>query len=81
MDHVNNAVYSDWLDEAVLAAGGNEAVRAVPRLVRLEYARAAEPASHLVADTWPDGDAWVCRIAEADGADLLRARLEPRLDG
>jgi acyl-ACP thioesterase len=81
MDHVNNAVYSDWLDEAVLAAGGNEAVRAVPRLVRLEYARAAEPASHLVADTWPDGEAWVCRVGEADGADLLRARLEPRLDG
>jgi len=81
MDHVNNAVYSDWLDEAVLAAGGHEAVRAVPRLVRLEYARAAEPASHLIADTWPDGDAWVCRVAQADGADLLRARLEPRLDG
>jgi acyl-ACP thioesterase len=81
MDHVNNAIYSDWLDEAVLAAGGDAAVRAVPRLVRLEYARAAEPAAHLVADTWPDDDAWVCRIAEADGADLLRARLEPRLDG
>jgi len=81
MDHVNNAVYSDWLDEAVLAAGGNAAVRAVPRLVRLEYARAAEPAGRLVADTWPDGEAWVCRIAEAEGADLLRARLEPRLDG
>jgi acyl-ACP thioesterase len=80
MDHVNNAIYSDWLDESVLAAGGKAAVRAVPRLVRLEYARAAEPAAHLVADTWPDGEAWVCRIAEADGADLLRARLEPRLD-
>ena len=25
MDHVNNAVYADWLDEAVLAAGGNAA--------------------------------------------------------
>jgi acyl-ACP thioesterase len=81
MDHVNNAVYSDWLDEAVLAAGGNAAVRAVPRLVRLEYARAAEPAAHLVADTWRDGDAWVCRIADDDGADLLRARLEARLEG
>jgi acyl-ACP thioesterase len=80
MDHVNNAIYSDWLDESVLAAGGKAAFRAVPRLVRLEYARAAEPAAHLVADTWPDGEAWVCRIAEADGADLLRARLEPRLD-
>jgi acyl-ACP thioesterase len=81
MDHVNNAIYSDWLDEAVLAAGGNAAVRAVPRLVRLEYARAAEPAAHLVADTWRDGDAWVCRIADDDGADLLRARLEARLEG
>ena len=38
MDHVNNAVYADWLDEAVLAAGGEAAVRAVPRLARLEYA-------------------------------------------
>ena len=81
MDHVNNAVYADWLDEAVLTAGGNAAVRAVPRLVRLDYARAAEPAATLVADVWPDHDAWVCRVAEADGADLLRARLEPRLDG
>jgi acyl-CoA thioesterase FadM len=81
MDHVNNAVYSDWLDEAVLATGGASAVGAVPRVVRLEYARAAEPAAHLIADAWPDGDAWVCRVAEADGADLLRARLEPRLEG
>jgi acyl-ACP thioesterase len=81
MDHVNNAIYADWLDETVLAAGGNVAVRAVPRLVRLEYARAAEPAAHLVADAWLDGEGWVCRIAEADGADLLRARLEPRPAG
>jgi acyl-ACP thioesterase len=81
MDHVNNAVYCDWLDEAVLAAGGNAAVRAVPRLVRLEYARAAEPAAHLVADAWLDGEAWVCRVAEAEGAELLRARLEPRFAG
>jgi acyl-ACP thioesterase len=77
MDHVNNAVYADWFDEALLAAGGDSAVRAVPRLVRLEYARAAEPAARLVADVWPDGEGWVGRIAEADGADLLRARVGP----
>jgi acyl-ACP thioesterase len=77
MDHVNNAVYADWLDEAVLVAGGAVATRAVPRLVRLEYARAAEPAAKLVADAWPDGDVWVCRVADSDGSDLLRARLEP----
>ena len=77
MDHVNNAVYSDWLDEAVLAAGGATAVRGVPRLVRLEYARAAEPMATVAAETWRDGPTWSCRIAEPDGADLLRARLEP----
>ena len=77
MDHVNNGVYADWLDEAVLGAGGGAAVRAVPRLARLEYARAAEPAASLVAEAWPDGPGWVCRVTEADGADLLRARLEP----
>jgi acyl-CoA thioesterase FadM len=77
MDHVNNAVYADWLDEAVLVAGGATSTRAVPRLVRLEYARAAEPAAKLVADAWPDGGAWVCRVADSEGSDLLRARLEP----
>jgi acyl-ACP thioesterase len=76
MDHVNNAVYADWLDEAVLVAGGATAARAVPRLVRLEYARAAEPSARLVADAWPVGGAWVCRVADADGTDLLRARIE-----
>lgn len=77
MDHVNNAVYADWLDEAVLACGGGAAVRAVPRLVRLEYARAAEPMATLVAETWLDGSSWSCRIAERNGTDLLRARVEP----
>jgi acyl-CoA thioesterase FadM len=77
MDHVNNAVYADWLDEAVLVAGGAAATRAVPRLVLLDYARAAEPAAILVADVWPDGGGWVCRVADAGGSDFLRARLEP----
>ena len=60
-----------------IVAGGGSATRAVPRLVRLEYARAAEPAARLVADAWPDGGGWVCRVADADGSDLLRSRLEP----
>ena len=76
MDHVNNAVYADWIDEAVLAAGGAAATRAVPRLVRLDYARAAEPAARVVADVWRDGGSWVGRVVDADGSDLLRARLE-----
>jgi acyl-ACP thioesterase len=83
LDHVNNAVYADWLDETITVAGGLTAVRAVPRLVRLEYARAAEPGADLVAETWAAAGGWSCRIADGAGTDLLRARLEPggRNDG
>jgi acyl-ACP thioesterase len=77
MDHVNNAVYADWLDEQVLAAGGVADVRAIPRMARLEYAKAAEAGSTVDAVTWRDeDDGWSCRIADAAGTDLLRARLE-----
>ena len=77
MDHVNNAVYADWLDEAAIVAGGVAAVRAVPRLARLEYARAAEPGARLVAEAWPDASGFCCRLTDHDGAELLRARLGP----
>jgi acyl-CoA thioesterase FadM len=82
MDHVNNAAYADWLEERVLAAGrdaGRRAVRAIPRTVRLEYARAAEPGAEMAAVTWADGDGrgWSCRIVDSDDRDVLRARLEP----
>jgi acyl-CoA thioesterase FadM len=77
MDHVNNAVYADWLDEHVIAAGGVEAVRAIPRVMRLEYARAAEADATVVARAWRDDEGWSCRITDAGGTDLLRARLEP----
>ena len=77
MDHVNNAVYADWLDEQVIAAGGLADVRAIPRLARLEYARAAEAGSSVEAVTWGDeSGGWSCRIADPAGTELLRARLE-----
>jgi acyl-CoA thioesterase FadM len=78
MDHVNNAVYADWLDEAIFSApaGGAEAVAAVPRLARLEYARAAAPGATVGADVWQADGGWSCRLSDGDG-DLLRARLEP----
>jgi acyl-ACP thioesterase len=92
MVHVNNAVYADWLDEAVLAAGGSDVVRAIPRLARLEYVRATEPDERLEIAVWRDAGGWSCRVAGADGPDKadrtdrpdrtdkndrLRARLEP----
>ena len=81
LDHVNNAIYADWLEEQVLVAGGDAgiaATRALPRRVRLEYARAAERGATVVATTWPDAAAagWSCRVDGEDGTALLRARLE-----
>lgn len=81
MDHANNAVYADWLEERVIEAGGDAGVaatRALPRLARLEYARSAERAATVRATTWRDtGGGWSCRVDAADGTALLRARLEP----
>ena len=76
MDHVNNAVYADWVDEAVIAAGGEADVRMIPRSMRLEYARAVEAGATAIAETWRDDEGWSARIGDADGVDHLRARLE-----
>jgi acyl-ACP thioesterase len=80
MDHVNNAVYADWLDEAVIAAGDAAATRAVPRLARLEYAAPAASGVKVVADVWLEGDGWSFRVLDEAGHDLLRARLEAGSD-
>ena len=81
LDHVNNAVYADWLDEAVLHAAGDHGaavVRALPRRVRLEYALAAEPGEELETRAWQDEGGWSCAVLRSsDSADVLRARLEP----
>lgn len=76
MDHVNNAVYADWLDEAILGAGDEALVRRIPRVVRLEYARSAEPGAALSAAVWQDGSGWSYRLIDDTGGELLRARLE-----
>ena len=76
---MNNAVYADWFDEAVVAADpdGAEHRPSLPRRVRLEYALAAEPGERLETVTWRDEGGWSCRaVRAADGTDLLRARLE-----
>jgi acyl-ACP thioesterase len=75
MDHVNNAVYLDWLEESILAdPRGPASLDALPRLYRLEYAASAEPGSAVDAVTWRDGTGWAHRQSAA-GTELLRARL------
>ena len=76
MDHVNNAVYADWLDESVIAAGDLPATRAVPRLARLEYVAPAEAGAAVVAEVWPETAGWSLRLRDDANRDLLRARLE-----
>lgn len=76
MAHVNNAVYADWLEEAVIAAGAIDAIRALPRLMRLEYAAPADLGARLTAETWEADDGWSARVRDEAGQELLRARLE-----
>ena len=76
MDHANNAVYADWVEEQVVAAGGQGTTRGLRRTLRLEYARAAERGATVDGSTWLDADGtWWCAIAGDDGTQLLRASL------
>ena len=76
MGHVNNAVYLDWLEEAVAAAGDPAATTAVPRRVAIEYAASAEAGDALEATAWPaDGGWWVHLTRAGDGANVVRARI------
>ena len=77
MDHVNNAVYADWVDERVIGAGGEADVRAIPRTMRLEYARAVDAGATILVDAWREERGWSVRVHDEAAGDFLRARLEP----
>jgi hypothetical protein len=82
MAHVNNAVYLDWLEEAILEASpegaGAAAIAERPRHYRLEYAMAAAADAEIEASAWADERGWSQRLLDATtGTDLFRARLEP----
>ena len=76
MGHANHAVYADWVEEVVVAAGGQAAVEGVPRTMALEFVRSATAGMVVASATWrlPDG-AWACRLTDPTGAELLRARV------
>ena len=76
MGHVNNAVYLDWFEEAVVAAGAPEVTTTIPRRVALEFAASAEPGDVVEAVVWRADDGWWLRLTrQSDGADLVRGRL------
>jgi acyl-CoA thioesterase FadM len=75
MGHVNNAVYLDWLDEAIDLADP-AAIRTVPRRYRLEYRAAASPGATLDGRAWRSGDGWSYRLDDAAGRLCLGGRLD-----
>lgn len=60
MGHVNNAVYLDWAEEAVAAAGGPVDER--PRRWRLEFLGAAGPDSSILVRAGSAGTGWACTV-------------------
>jgi acyl-CoA thioesterase FadM len=79
MDHVNNAVYLDWIEEALTAAGLGPATAAIPRRCRLEYRASAAATDAVMAHAWADdrNATWHVRIARDDGLEFVRATGSP----
>jgi acyl-CoA thioesterase FadM len=79
MGHANNAVYLDWLEEAVLAVSGDgrAALATVPRRYRLEYAAAAAAGARVADVAWRDDRGWSYVLSSGDdGSELFRATCE-----
>jgi acyl-ACP thioesterase len=75
LGHVNNAVYLDWIEEAVSAVDPGAAA-AAPRRIAIEYAASAESGDVLEAVAWPARSACCVRLERPDGSELVRARVE-----
>jgi acyl-ACP thioesterase len=75
MNHANNAVFVDWIEEALDGLGG---VREGSLRYRLEFVAAATLGMTLEAAAWPaDGNAaWNVRLTAPDGTVVLRADVE-----
>lgn len=73
LDHVNNAVYVDWLEEALAAAGWASGAGTPSRTLRLEYLASAERGNDVVAELHGEPEAWAARIRRSDGLELVRA--------
>lgn len=72
LGHVNNAVYVDWLHEALESAGWRPAAGPAETW-RLEYLASAERDDEVSVELHGAQSAWSALIRRADGLDLLRA--------
>ena len=74
---MNNAVYLDWLEEALSAAGLPPEDLGLPRHYRLEYLASAELGDAIAVDVTGEPSGWFARIRRADGVELVRAEGGP----
>jgi medium-chain acyl-[acyl-carrier-protein] hydrolase len=73
LDHVNNAVYLDWLLEALEEAGWRTQVGEQPETWRLEYLASAGRGDEVAVELHGEANEWAARVRRADGLELLRA--------
>lgn len=76
MDHVNNSVYLDYLEQGLAMAGQAALLERRPRRYVLEFLNSAARDEGLVGRTWRDESGWCYRLAREDETDILRARFE-----
>jgi len=77
MNHANNAVFVDWVEEALDGTDASGS-GAGPRRYRLEFAAPATLGMTLAATAWPAGDGVGrhVRLTAPDGTVVLRALVE-----
>jgi acyl-CoA thioesterase FadM len=75
LDHVNNSVYLDYMEEALERAGQGSLLEAVPRRYVLDFAASAARDELLVSWAWPYDGGWAYRLVREDGTDIFRARV------
>jgi acyl-ACP thioesterase len=74
IDHVNNAVYVDWLEDALQAKGWTHgAAGPTPGTLRIEYLASAARGDGIEIDIFGAPETWRARIARSGGAELVRA--------
>ena len=77
LDHVNNSVYVDYLEEALAAAGADELLVTIPRRYEVDFMASAERDDILVGRAWPHEGGWAYRLSRDDGTEIFRARVAP----
>ena len=75
LDHVNNSVYLDYLEEALEAAGQGALLTTTPRRYEIDFVASAERDNVLGGRVWPLDGGWAYRLSRADGTEVFRARV------